>query len=127
MEASADAMNALNVTLLVLYAGGMSVGQVLFKLAADRSRDDAARGFLGALLRDGYFLTAIAIYACLTLLWVWILTRVPLSRAYPFVVLSFAFTPALASWLFGESIGLWYLAGLGLVVSGLAILVWKAG
>jgi len=120
-------MNAFNATLLVLYAAGMSIGQILFKFAADRSKGEAAGGFLGALLRDGYFLAAIVIYAGLTVLWVWLLTRVPLSRAYPFVVLSFAFTPALASVVFGESIGLWYLVGLGLIVSGLAILVWKAG
>lgn len=119
-------MSPLTVVLLVLYAGGMSIGQVLFKFAADRSKGDATGGFLAALLRDGYFLAAITIYAALTVLWVWILTRVPLSRAYPFVVLSFAFTPALASLIFGESIGLWYLVGLGLIVSGLAILVLKA-
>ena len=119
-------MNAFNIVLLVVYAGGMSIGQVLFKFAADRSKGVAPGGFLAALLRDGYFLTAIALYAGLTVLWVWILMRVPLSRAYPFVVLSFAFTPALASLIFGESLGLWYLVGLGLIVSGLAILVLKA-
>lgn len=122
-----NAINAINATLLVLYAAGMSIGQVLFKLAANRTRGETARGFLSALLRDGYFLSTIGIYAGLTVLWVWILTQVPLSRAYPFVVLSFAFTPALASLIFGEALGAWYLAGLGLVVSGLAILVWKAG
>jgi drug/metabolite transporter (DMT)-like permease len=113
-------------TLLVCYAFGMSVGQVLFKLAADRSKHHEGTAFLGALFADVYFLLAVIIYLGLTLLWVWVLTRVPLSRAYPFVVLAFVFTPALAAAFFGEQLGLWYFVGLTLVLSGLAVLLWKA-
>ena len=112
--------------VLILYACGMSIGQVLFKFSADRSNEDRAQGFLSGILHNGYFLSAILVYAGLTVLWVWILARVPLSRAYPFVVLSFALTPALASLIFGEPLGLWYLIGLTLILAGLALLIWKA-
>jgi drug/metabolite transporter (DMT)-like permease len=119
-------MNAFNVTVLFLYACGMSLGQVLFKLSANRNSGGGAEQFLSAILRDGYFLSAVALYAGLTVLWVWILTRVPLSRAYPFVVVSFAVTPALAALIFKEALGSWYVIGLALVLAGLSVLVWKS-
>ena len=119
-------MSSLNIAMLVLYALGMSIGQVLFKLSADRMNGNATEGFLVSVLGNGYFYIALVLYCVLTVLWVWILTRVPLSRAYPFVVLAFVFTPAFAHLIFGESLDLWYAAGLGLVLSGLAVLIVKA-
>jgi drug/metabolite transporter (DMT)-like permease len=119
-------MSSLNVAILFLYAFGMSIGQVLFKLSADRMKTSATGGFLVSVLGNGYFYAALVLYCVLTVLWVWILTRVPLSRAYPFVVLAFVFTPAFAHLIFGESLDLWYGLGVGLVLSGLAVLIGKA-
>jgi len=119
-------MGSLNIAILVLYALGMSTGQVLFKLSADRTKANAEQGFLGAVLGNGYFYAAFILYCVLTVLWVWVLTRVPLSRAYPFVVLAFVFTPAFAYLIFGESLDLWYVLGLVLVLSGLGVLIAKA-
>ena len=53
------------------------------------------------------------------LLWVWILSFTPLSRAYPFVALAFALTPLLAGLLFGETISLHLIIGLLLILGGL--------
>jgi len=117
-------MNILNATILMLYAFGMSLGQVLFKIAADRAKARAADGFLESLVTDGYFLLAVALYGALTLVWVWILMRVPLSRAYPFVVLAFVFTPAFAILFFDEMVNIWYFTGLALILFGLGTLVW---
>ena len=119
-------MSIANATILMLYALGMSLGQVLFKIAADRAKERAAGGFLESVVTDGYFVLAVAVYGVLTLIWVWILMRVPLSRAYPFVVLAFVFTPALAVLFLNESINIWYIMGVALILSGLGILVWKA-
>src|SRR6185369_10807874 len=71
-------MSAVNVVILLLYGLGMSVGQVMFKIAADRAKARAAGGFLEPLVTDGYFLAAVALYGALTILWVWIMTSVPL-------------------------------------------------
>ena len=119
-------MNIANATILLLFALGISFGQVLFKIAAERAKERASDGFLVSLLADGYFVLAVAFYGALTLLWIWILMRVPLSRAYPFVVLAFVFTPAFAVLFFGESVNVWYFIGLALILLGLGILVWKA-
>jgi drug/metabolite transporter (DMT)-like permease len=98
----------------------------LFKLAADRAKSLPNESFWISLLGTSYFYLSILLYGVLTLVWLWVLSRIPLSRAYPFVVLAFVFTPALAVLFFKESVDPWYFAGLGLVLAGLGLLVWKA-
>ena len=119
-------MSNLNVTILFLYALGMTFGQVLFKLAADRAKAVEGNVFWISLFTTGYFYLSIVLYAVLTLAWFWILARVPLSRAYPFVALAFVLTPAFAAVLFDESIDVWYALSMALILGGLSIVVWKA-
>jgi drug/metabolite transporter (DMT)-like permease len=68
-----------------------------------------------------YFLGAILLYVALTVLWVWILTFTPLSRAYPFVALAFAVTPVLGGLVFGEPIGTRLILGISLILGGLLL------
>ena len=118
-------MRAGVVILLIVYGFGMAFGQLLFKMAAIQSRGPAADGRWWALLVDWHFLLGLTLYTGLTLLWVWILTFIPLSRAYPFVVVAFLITPLLAYIFLGESVDRWYFVGLGLIVSGLGVVIWK--
>jgi drug/metabolite transporter (DMT)-like permease len=116
----ADRLSLAQIALLSLYAVAMAGGQLLFKLAALRA---PAVGNLTerltALAFDGFFLAALALYGALTLLWVWILTFTPLSRAYVFIALAFAITPLAGGYLFGEPISLRLVMGIGLIVGGL--------
>src|SRR2546423_1212138 len=89
-------MTAGNLVILVLYALGMAIGQALFKLSADKAKDAPGDAFWFSLFSTAYFYLSIILYGVLTLIWFWILARMPLSRAYPFVVLAFVFTPILA-------------------------------
>ena len=41
------------------------------------------------LFQNGAFLAALALYLAFSVLWVWVLSFTPLSRAYPFVALAF--------------------------------------
>ncbi|MGA6939248.1 MAG: hypothetical protein WB041_28290, partial [Pseudolabrys sp.] len=116
-----DRLTLLQILLLTAYAGGMSAGQLLFKMAAN-SYGTANVGTgerLLALFCNPYFLSALVLYSGLALLWVWILSFTPLSRAYPFVALAFALTPLLAGSLFGEAISLRLIIGLLLILGGL--------
>jgi len=99
----------------------MSGGQVLFKMAALRS-PDAAGGIgerLLGLLFNVYFIAAVVLYAGFAILWVWILTFIPLSRAYPFIALAFALTPLLGGLLFGDIVSMRLVAGVLLILCGL--------
>lgn len=106
----------------MVYAAGMSGGQVLFKMAALRY---VAEGGVGervlGLVCNIYFVTALVFYAGYAILWVWILSFTPLSRAYPFVALAFALTPLLGAMLFGETISLRFIVGLLFILCGLFI------
>lgn len=119
-------MRPIHALYLVIYALSLSVGQILFKLAAERAAGKTGLAFVGSLAANPFFIVAVILYGAITLFWVWILTHVPLSRAYPFVVLSFLFTPALGILLFQESLNGWYALGLALILSGLGIVLWKS-
>jgi drug/metabolite transporter (DMT)-like permease len=114
-----DRLTLSQIILLVIYAAGMSTGQILFKMAALRV-GEAGNHFIG-LIWNGYFLAAALLYAGYALLWVWILTFVPLSRAYPFVALAFAITPLIGGFLFGEVITTRLVVGLLFVLGGLIL------
>jgi drug/metabolite transporter (DMT)-like permease len=108
------------IALLAAYAAAMAGGQLLFKLAAIRGAGAGALGErLGASLLNGYFVAAVVLYAALTVLWVWILTFTPLSRAYPFVALAFVLTPTLGVLLFSEPVSMRLVIGIVLILGGL--------
>ena len=115
-----DRLSLLQITALAIYSMGMAGGQILFKLAAVRSmpsRSLAERAL--DLLQNGYFLAALVLYSVLSVLWVWVLSVTPLSRAYPFVALAFVLTPLLGGLLFDEAISIRLLGGMALILCGL--------
>jgi drug/metabolite transporter (DMT)-like permease len=118
---SNDRLTLSQIVLLMAYAAGMAGGQVLFKLAALRYA--AAEGGVGerllGLVYNVYFVSALLLYAGYAILWVWILSFTPLSRAYPFVALAFALTPLLGGMLFGETISLRLIVGILFILCGL--------
>ena len=115
-----DGLSLAQIALLSLYALAMAGGQVMFKLAALRAPSVGnLTERLMALALNGYFLAALVLYGTLTLLWVWILTFTPLSRAYVFIALAFAITPLAGGFLFAEPISLRLVVGIGLIVGGL--------
>ncbi len=112
------------VALLVTYAVGMAGGQLLFKTAALRIADHRplfARAL--SLLQDGPFVSAVVLYATLSVLWVWVLTFTPLSRAYPFVAIAFALTPVLGALVFAEPLSFRLLVGIAVIAFGLVLVV----
>jgi drug/metabolite transporter (DMT)-like permease len=115
-----DRLSLAQIAILVAYAGAMAGGQLLFKVAALRGASEGPLAErLPSLLVNGYFLLALTLYAVLAALWVWILTFTPLSRAYPFVALAFALTPALGGLLFAEPISSRLVIGIVLILCGL--------
>jgi drug/metabolite transporter (DMT)-like permease len=70
--------------------------------ALRRAGDGPLAERIAGFLPNGYFFVPLILYAALTVLWVWILSYTPLSRAYPFLALAFALTPALGCLVFAE-------------------------
>ena len=120
---SADRLTVSQIALLAAYTVGMAGGQILFKLAAIHLHGKGIAARLLGLTHNFYFVSALMLYGALSLLYVWILTFTPLSRAYPFVALAFALTPALAAWLFGEPVSFRLIFGISLILCGLLLVV----
>ncbi len=108
----------------LIVAATLAGGQLLFKRAAlDINAGFAERGL--AVLASPWLISALVLYAAATGLWVWILMRVELSRAYPFVLLAAVLVPLGSRLFFGEMLGVRYLIGFTVIIAGLAIMNWR--
>jgi drug/metabolite transporter (DMT)-like permease len=112
-------MSIAQILILTAYSSGLVAGQLLFKIAAQRADFSSPAGF-ARLLTDPAFLCAVPLYAILIVLWVWVLTFTPLSKAYLFVALALAVTPLAAALLFDEPLTLKLAVGIVLVLAGLS-------
>jgi undecaprenyl phosphate-alpha-L-ara4N flippase subunit ArnE len=110
------------IALLIGYPLLLAAGQILFKRTAARLVGLPMPEQLLALLVQPSFYTACLLYAAATVLWVWLLTHIPLSAAYPFVALSFVIVPVASWWFFGEPLGRQYWTGIGLIVAGVGVI-----
>ena len=115
-------LSVTQIALLAAYGVGMAGGQLLFKTAALKLPSGDLAGRALSLALNGWFLAAVALYGVLSVLWVWVLTFTPLSRAYPFVAIAFALTPLLGAFLFGEPLSLRTVAGIAVVAVGLVLI-----
>lgn len=115
-------MKLWQMMMLGLYSLGLATGQMLFKRAALHLNDRGDTGMLEAAVRSPSLWLAITLYGLLTAFWVYILTLVPLARAYPFIAVTFVVTPLWGGWLFGETVGPLFYLGLATVLLGLGLI-----
>ena len=107
---------------LMSFPFAIAAGQILFKRAAGQLTP-GADSWLLALARLPTMWVAVALYAGATLLWVRILTTIPLSRAYPFVALAFVLVPAAGYLFFDEPVNAKYALGTALIIAGVIVAV----
>lgn len=105
--------------MTVLTVLGLSVGQVLFKMAANRMQGDGTA--LLALLTNVPLWWALAVYGVSTIVWIAVLREVPLRLAYPFAASAFFIVPLLAHYFLDEPLQWQSMAGAGLIAMGIFI------
>lgn len=110
-----------NTSALVLFSVLLAVGQVLFKYAAQTISGQTLETMIPTLSRSIPMWAAVLLYGASTVLWVWILSRVPLSRAYPWVALATIIVPLAATIFFGEVIKPIYWVGAVMVAIGIGL------
>jgi multidrug transporter EmrE-like cation transporter len=106
---------------IFFYSAILTAGQGLFKLAAQHSRtlNQPPLAYAIHLFSMPVFLGACLLYALSTVLWVGLLTRLPLSQAYPLVIaLSILLTAGLGITIFKEQLTADKIHGLLLVAAG---------
>ena len=116
-------MNFLNFLLLIACVSLLSIGQLLFKLAADSFPSIFSFDSLLSFALNKYLISALIIYSFATFLWVWALSKMALSFAYPFMALAFIIVPILSFFVFDEPLTISSLIGGCVIIIGLTIAV----
>ena len=114
-------LTPVNVLMILGTIVLLSLGQVLFKSASSQLVVQQPMSWLSLPL-----LGALVIYAIATLLWLLVLSRVPLSFAFPFYGLAFLLVPVLAALVLGEALRWQVLVGGAVILCGIAITAWGA-
>lgn len=100
----------------------LSVGQVLFKVAASKI-DVQGKGIFQGFLLNPALIIALAVYGFATIAWLWVLKEIPLRTAYPFIALGFVIVPIMAHFFLGEAFKWTSLAGALVIILGVYISV----
>ncbi|KKC34562.1 hypothetical protein WH91_02195 [Devosia psychrophila] len=110
----------IQIVICCFFAALLAVGQVLFKFAASDIQGKIGQP-LWAMALSPWLMAALLLYLLTAGMWIWVLTQIPLSRAYPFSLLGAALVPILAYFVFGEALSPKFGVGIGLVLVGLLL------
>ena len=106
----------LNTLILVsgqfLWKYGMSTQEVSFSSVIDIIR----------LLFSPFILSGLFFYGLATILWLFILTRVPLSLAYPIQSIAYVLAVFGAFFIFKEPLTTYKIAGVLLIIAGVSLI-----
>lgn len=111
----------INFVSLAIFTTSLAIGQVMFKRVGLAIRDRPLADGLLTLLGQPAFYVVLIIYGFSTLLWIWILSRIPLSQAYPWVAAGVAVVPLLGMYVFGEHVGPLFWLGVALIAVGIIV------
>ncbi|GAA1943414.1 4-amino-4-deoxy-L-arabinose transferase [Agromyces allii] len=78
------------------------------------------------VLFQPFILGGLAAYVVSVGLWIVVLSKAPVSVAYPMLSIGYIVNAFLAYFLFGEALSVWKLVGIGVIVLGVFILA-RAG
>jgi drug/metabolite transporter (DMT)-like permease len=120
------------VSLFLVFWFALSVmcdvcGQLCFKIGADRL--PSGFSFLGgarSVLSSPWLIAGLCVYAVETIVWIKILSDVPLSIAYPIASLNFLGVTLASATVLGERVGRPQWLGAWLVTLGVAIVAGSA-
>ncbi len=121
-------MPSRDLLLILLSVSLSGLAQACFKLGVSAAPTKAALGsgsipgIVQTVVLNPAVLGGLAMYGIGTLIWLSVLSRADLSRAYPFVGLSFIITAVLGFWLFHENLGASRILGTGLVIAGVVLI-----
>jgi undecaprenyl phosphate-alpha-L-ara4N flippase subunit ArnE len=104
-------------SVLILIASTLcaALGQILFRAGA-RNAETLVEFF------NRWIMVGLFAYGVGTVLWIYVLSRAPLTVAYPFTALTFVLVYLAGAVLFGEPVTVRAMAGVVLVLGGLFLI-----
>lgn len=116
-----SSLNLVNLSVILFTVFLSACAQLLLKIGASKGGDDplsgGIQGVLGILFSPQVMI-GIFIYAASVLIWLWVLSQVDLSVAYPFVGISFIFTLMFGYFLLNEPVNMSRILGTLLIAGG---------
>ena len=94
------------------------IGQLLFKIGAEGKTFESVASIMRILVSP-IILSGLVIYAGATILWLYVLSKLPLSQAYPIQALALPSIIILANLLLGETIPTLRWIGVALIFIGI--------
>lgn len=101
--------------LVILGALSAATGQIFFKLGATGA--SALMDFVNVRI-----ITGLALYGASTVMWIAALSKLPLSRVYPFTVLTFVIVYIASFVVLREPLSMPLMIGAALVLAGLVVI-----
>jgi drug/metabolite transporter (DMT)-like permease len=92
-----------------------SVGQIFLKQGAMKIQ--FPKHFI-----NNEILYGLIIYALCAFFWIWLISKINLSKIYPFLALTFIFVPMLSKYFLGEIIPINQWAGILIIFIGLIVI-----
>ena len=117
-----------HIALLIAYATLMAAANLVLEAAAGRFRVAQAQTAFEILLAglgNLYLWTGLAIYAFSFVIWLWLLSFIPLRYAYPVAATSLLIVPLLSGLITRSFPQPTYWIGIVLVIVGLTLVVTK--
>ena len=116
-------MSLTHFFLILLNTLILVSGQFLWKIGMMKQEPSfSSIGEIIKLLFSPYILSGLTLYGFATVLWLFILTRVPLSVAYPVQSLAYIFAVFGAYFLFNEPLGWTKIIGVMLIMVGVSLI-----
>jgi drug/metabolite transporter (DMT)-like permease len=117
-------MMQARTTALILGAVGFSaMGQLFLKSGVQHLAGLTRLDFLIGAARDLQVLAGLAAWIGSTICWLYVLQVAPLSRAYLLSSLTYVLVPLAGVWVFGENLRGLHIAGMILILAGVACLL----
>lgn len=114
--------------LLLLTVTTAASGQFLLKMGAlklGRVTTENVFNHLLSIVRIPQLMIGLALYGFSAMLFILLLTRVPLSVLGPSVAFGYVISVMLGYWVFKEPVPVERLVGLSLIVCGVILVIWK--
>ena len=106
-------MQGKYILLAILNSGLTVLGQTLWKIGLEKMDGYSLKLLLNPLILAGVF-----VYGISTVLWLYVLSKLPFSTAYPLNSVAYALSLFVGFWIFKENIDLRKIFGTILILAG---------
>lgn len=116
-------MKTYSIWLPLLAASISACGQILLKYAMTQVGPlNFSPSVLLKALSQPFLPIALVIYALALVLWLEVLSKTPLSVAYPVLAVTYVLVPLISQFVFNERLDAMHYVGMFLILAGVAII-----